>query len=95
MLFLLAASWFLNIRRLNYTIGTVNYMIIVMVTAAPRFFSDISSWISCCKELLHCKMHEWRELGDDASGSDAQRAARATRVKCMAEAVPGAESGAY
>lgn len=37
-------------------------------------------------ELLHCKMHEWRELGDDASGSDAQRAARATRVKCMAEA---------
>lgn len=40
-------------------------------------------------------MHEWRELGHDASGSDAQRAARATRVKCMAEAVPGAESGAY
>ena len=40
-------------------------------------------------------MHEWRALGDDASGSDAQRAARATRVKCMAEAVPGAESGAY
>lgn len=37
-------------------------------------------------ELLHCKMHEWRALGDDASGSDAQRAARATRVKCMAEA---------
>jgi len=40
-------------------------------------------------------MHEWRALGDDASGSDAQRAARATRVKCMAEAVPGAEFGAY
>ena len=37
-------------------------------------------------------MQEWRDLGDAASGSDAQRVARATRVKCMAEAVAGSES---